>query len=483
MNEKIRRQEKGSAYLAVFLTMVLVLTLAGGAYFSARMEMLSTRWKKKDIAAEYIAEAGLREVLYRLSLRDQPDLPAGAGGSKAIVDGGTLNAFIGENAVDASNPDAGWQMTVLSCALSALPPASPPRFYTVSLQGTPRELPYTTADPGEDALDVSYLKDRWDADGDGDRAEVIFYDPFLPLDGIDNMNSLLFGGDGISDNESPLNVRAPGFMHSGLPALSIRSTGIREGGRVTMEGVAVRKETVRPMMGAALTAGISVTGTGEIFISGFNHALSVDRTGSGTCGLSYAGDGLDNNGDGADDEAEIDFPYDCAHKPFGHKAGALSQNVNGPAGSVVGAPWASAGESPIPPVWASLGLSESLWQEVLAIGSLDTFPGDGRDGVYRLGAAGTWTFLSGTGSGLIYSPGSLELSSDFVFRGVIYAEDGIEIRGSPWICGAVLAGGMVTLEGYHPSSPLTILYSEKTITNLTRFTPFRMLGRTFEERY
>jgi len=476
--------DRGSAYLAVFLALTLVLALAAGAYFSALSEMFSTRWKKKEIMAEYAAEAGLREVLYRLNLRNNPALPAGGGGSAVTVNGTAINAFIGENTLDSSFPRTGWRVSVLSCIHASLPPEVPPFYYTISLQGTPCELDYTIETWGEESLEVSYLKDEWDADGDGDFSEVVFHDPSLPADGLDNLNSLLLGGDGTADNESPFNLHAAGLSPSGLPAVTIRSTGRFEDSAVTMETAAVRKAMIRPLMPAALTAGTSVGGAGDILVSGFNHGGGVDPAGTGSpCGLSYFGDGIDNNGDGADDASEINFPYDCFHSPGAHNAGIASASVGLPAGTAIGVPWAQTSGTGILSIWEYLGLSQAAWDEMVDSGTEDSFPGDGRDAIFVVGAPGTTAYLSGAGSGLIHSPGSLELASDFVFRGVVYAEEDIEINGSPWICGAVIAGGAVTLDGYHPGMPLTILFSAETVENLTRFVPYRMLGRAFKERY
>jgi hypothetical protein len=237
-------------------------------------------------------------------------------------------------------------------------------------------------------------------------------------------------------------------------------------------------------MEGALTAGGGISGAGFVFISGFNHAYETDASGWGsTCHISYYGDGLDNNCDGSDDPLEIDFAYDCAHLPAGHITGAVASPINLPPGSLIGAPCMDAGGSGIPPAWACLGMDENAWEEMTGRMATDFYPGDGRDRVYMLGQSGVTTTLSGDGSGLIYSEGSLEFASDFTFKGFIYAEENITAGGSPWVCGAVAAGGTILITGDNPSVPAIFLFCEDAITKLTRFVSYKTLGRTYKARY
>ena len=476
--------EKGSAYLMIFLIMTVILVLGSSAYFAARVEMFGMAWKKRELIAEYAAEAGISEVLLRLNLPDDPALLIGSGGSGAVVDGCAFNACIGENPLNPAFPDPAWNVTLLFASCAALPPSSPPDYFTKSLQANPPEVLYTTDIPAEETLVVTYLRDIQDVDADGDEAELVFYDPRFPVDGLDNGNAVIFGADGIMDNESAFNLQAAGMSPSGFPALRVRCTGREGQGRVTLETVAVKKAFVRPLMEAAVTAGGTLSGTGLIFISGFNHGYDTDATGWGsTCHRSYYGDGLDNNGDGSDDPLEIDFDWDCFHAATGHRAGSGSNTINLPAGSLIGSPWMNTGGSGILDAWSYLGIDQAAWDEMAGQRGTDQYPGDGSDGVYIIGQSSATISVSGSGSGLIYTPGSLELTSDFTFKGFIYAEENITAAGSPWVCGAVVAGGTVTITGDNPSVPAALLFCDEAIRKLTRFIPYRTVGRTYQERF
>ena len=72
---------------------------------------------------------------------------------------------------------------------------------------------------------------QWDLDdSESDGPEIVFYDPSLVTNGIDDINTLTgLGGDGNPDNDSPYNITwsdgVNTYPASGLPVLLIRVTG------------------------------------------------------------------------------------------------------------------------------------------------------------------------------------------------------------------------------------------------------------------
>ena len=76
-------------------------------------------------------------------------------------------------------------------------------------------------------------------------------------------------------------------------------------------------------------------------------------------------------------------------------------------------------------------------------------------------ATGSSKVNGGSGSGLLYVNGDLEIAADFQWRGLIYVEGDLRITGTPWIIGGVVARGSTqwAFSGGNPG----ILYSHDTI--------------------
>jgi hypothetical protein len=75
------------------------------------------------------------------------------------------------------------------------------------------------------------------------------------------------------------------------------------------------------------------------------------------------------------------------------------------------------------------------------------------------GASAKWN--GGTGTGLLYVTGNLEVAGNFIFKGLIYVDGDFSITGTPWILGAVVVKG-ISSYAFTGGDP-AILFSSEAI--------------------
>jgi len=116
--------------------------------------------------------------------------------------------------------------------------------------------------------------------------------------------------------------------------------------------------------------------------------------------------------------------------------------------------------------WDAMGMSQNdFWTWVGA--PTNTPPGT-PSGIYyldndniRQNHSGSWTFNGGTGEGLLYADGDVQINGNFNFRGLIYAEGDVKINGDAWILGGLIVKGNTVVKIANGSA--TILYSSEAI--------------------
>lgn len=256
--------ERGGALIVVLL-LLLVISLAGLAILAGSdSDLAATRSYADSLAAQSDTDAGLSELLWRLDL---PALssPAPAG---QLVSVNELTGFpariepdperVLSNGVDddadgtVDEPDElnlvrDWQLRVLLSPRVDHPGApfelqdtsiatGPPwgsRRVTPTIQPSATWRRYTA--PLASDADVLTLRFKLDTDtalGDSEKdgPEVVFYDPALVTNGVDDRNTLWkLGGDGDPGNDSPYNITwsdgRRSYPASGEPVLLVRLTG------------------------------------------------------------------------------------------------------------------------------------------------------------------------------------------------------------------------------------------------------------------
>lgn len=83
------------------------------------------------------------------------------------------------------------------------------------------------------------------------------------------------------------------------------------------------------------------------------------------------------------------------------------------------------------------------------------------DGTHQ-NQSGSWTINSGSGQGILYLDGGLQINGDFVWRGLIYAEKQIQVQGRLWVLGAIVSREGIQIQSSTAGS--AILFSEAMIS-------------------
>jgi len=74
---------------------------------------------------------------------------------------------------------------------------------------------------------------------------------------------------------------------------------------------------------------------------------------------------------------------------------------------------------------------------------------------------GAWTLNNRSGEGLLYADGDVTINGDFVWRGLIYVEGGLQFNGNAWVLGGVVCADPNRFEVRHIRA--TFLYSRDAI--------------------
>jgi hypothetical protein len=408
----LNMNENGAALVFAILIVVALFVLGSGMAILTRTDMDISRNQRMDIQALYVAEAGVEEALYRLSLPWPTPMN---------VNGSTINAAI----ADTSRPiDPNWCVRVFLATPGAEPSPTGSEFHTVTIQPSSDWLEY-----GDDADmgNVLTIEHKWkDLDDDGVReaGEIVLYDA----------------------SKFP-----PENFATGSPVEVITLAGTRGNAQRNILVEAIRYP-INVNARAALFCDKGVDVRGNVEVCGHDHAFTTpyDTTipacmvyeycsGRTNCIATGCVPGIMTTGDEVDRRGSSDIQG----SPTPMDTSSTNQFLS---------------------LAETLGLTQPEVDEILANAdyhsSRDANPLDGI--TYFIGdATGGETFNNVSGSGLLYVTGDLDVAGNFGWKGLIYVEGDFKITGTPWILGAIVVRG--TSDYAFTGGDPAILFSSEAI--------------------
>lgn len=406
--------ERGAGLVIAILTVVALFGLGMALMFLTRTDMNISKHQTQHVEALYVAEAGVEEVIHRLSLRDPTNV---------TVNGGTINAAIR----DASNPpDPDWHVRVFLCSPGQVPAANGGVTNTCTIQNSGDWLEYSHA--SDDSLAVN-IRHKWkDLDGDGVReaGEVVLYDA----------------------SKFP-----PENMTTGYPVEVITVTG-RSADAERIIQVEATRFPLHPNCKAALFCDMGVDIRGNVTVCGHDHAYDTphytmlpncmnweycnNRTSCIATGcvvpVMTTGDEVDRRG-----------TTDLAGEPAQPDTSSSNQFYT---------------------LAETLGLSQEEVDHILANadyhGCAEASPQEGITYIDNAGGAEAQWTGGGIGTGLLYVTGDFMTGGNFQWRGLIYVEGDYSITGTPSVIGAIVVKG-VSEYAFSGGNPC-ILYSSEAIS-------------------
>lgn len=245
---------------------------------------------------------------------------------------------------------------------------------------------------------------------------------------------------------------------SGKPIFVISSTGRVGATKKRIEAEFIR-ETLPVNLKAAAVAGKQIQTQDYVFLCGHDHFTTTPSwKGSLTARDGGAGDCNENLGAGQ---------WETGNAILGGWA-AESYQQQAPAqayGSPVAYQQFQSGFYAGP--WETLLMNQTDWWTLMGArqsslpGSLNGIIHIDNDGTHQ-NQSGAWTINGGSGQGILYLDGGLQVNGNFVYRGLIYAEKQIQVQGKIWVLGAIVSREGVQIQSSSAGS--AILFSEAMIS-------------------
>jgi Tfp pilus assembly protein PilX len=472
--------EKGAVLPIGLMFLAIIAILGTTAVILTTTDLKISSNYRADEQAFYAAEAGVQEVLFRISLRNDSTKTIAQWGSQVSVNGVT-NAYIG----DPSKYDPNWQVKIYFVE-DATTLTSPDTATLLTKANWPN-MNY-------DGVTIRHEKESdigVDLNGDGDTNDLVFYNPSV----------------GKNATNSP-----PGV---GKPITWIESIG-KSGTAKHKISVEATKEVFAVDSKAAIVVNNPPTFTGNSSILGFNFKKEADpsfsantrtmsqisgKIGDSSLSKDHYGDGsiptLEADGTG---DVAIDVPYavdgsdNWMLQDNGHLPGSVSTgDTISPSGNnaVFGGNGATSWKEesisswlPIqdvlfdPSDYPDAGERLSMLNNLLAkayITDADLELNDKLKSKEPMGiihitgdldlANDTPLPASGYGEGLMYIEGNLKVTGNVSFKGLIFVEGDVDISGTFWNLGTILVKGTtVNLLGN-----ATTLYSKEVLDDLEDF--------------
>jgi hypothetical protein len=413
----VSMNEKGAALVFAILIVVALLVLGSGMAILTRTDIDISRNQRQDIQALYVAEAGVEEALYRLSLEWPTTMN---------VNGSSINAAI----ADTSRPiDPNWKVRVFLAAPGNMPSPAGSEIHTVTIQPESNWLEYGS---DSDLSNVLTIEHKWkDLDDDGLReaGEIVLYDA----------------------SKYP-----PENFSTGTPVEVIALAGTRGAAQRSILVEAIRYP-INVNARAALFCDRGVDVRGNVEVCGHDHSFLTPYgttipacmaweycSGRTNCIATGCLSGILTTGDVVDRRGSTDIQG----SPTPMDTSSSNQFLS---------------------LAETLGLTQAEVDEILANADYHSpQDADPLDGItYFIGdATGSESFNYVTGSGLLYVTGSLDVSGDLTWKGLVYVEGDFKITGTPWILGAIVVRGIsgYAFSGGDPS----ILFSSEAIEYFIR---------------
>lgn len=400
MKRKLDNQD--GAALVVALMMLLGLAVMGmAAVMVSSSDYVVAGTQRQRTQALHAAEAGLHEAMHRLGE---------APGSTANVAGLDVDISI----TDPSDPpDPNWNARIFLRTPPAVPQVAGSAMTTGTVQIPGEYLEYS--DPNDPAEAILIRHKLRDFDGDGTQ-EVALYDPSrIP-------------------QENP---------NTGWP---IERVTVRGRSGQAMRGIQadVVRFPLNPNVTAALMANGSVDLRGNVTVCGHNHRIDTPP-GTGLPACSPAWDEANGNlvgvmttGGSVDTKGSTDL------------LGSPSPTDTDPTNQFQS-------------LAQALGLSDQELQDILASADRTSLSGGGPwDGITYVN--GNAKITGGSGSGLLYVKGDLDIGGNFDWTGLVYVEGMIGVKGNTTILGALMAngGGHAVAVDFGAGTP-NILYSRAAL--------------------
>lgn len=397
------KSERGAA-LIVSLMLLLAMGFVGAALISmSSADLKVAGYDQRGTQAQFAAEAGIQEVLHRLAARP---------GETVSVNGETFDPAI----EDTNSPiDPNWEVRVYSPSGTTPTSGDPSLSYTPTVKDASEGLDYLATD-----LSVKY---KWlDVNGDDvrDDGEIVLYN----------------AGDVPPEN-----------LTTGTPVVIIQSEGTR-GKAARRIQVEATRFPFTPNVLAAISSDNGVGVTGNVKICGQNH------------------DGNTPPGTHLESAPACSPNYD---KASGHLPAVTTTGdpVNtGGSSSLLGFPAATdtSSTNPFYTLAETFGVTQDVIDDMLANADYTSAgAANPQEGITYIDgdATGGNKFNGGTGSGLLYVDGDLDISGNFQWSGLIYCEGDIKITGTPWILGGIVAKG--STDWAFSGGNAGILYSDEAI--------------------
>lgn len=402
--------ENGAALVFAILIIVALFVLGSGMAVLTRTDIDISRNQRQDVQALYVAEAGVEEALYRLSL----PWPTAMN-----VNGSSINAAI----ADTSRPiDPNWKVRVFLATPGTEPAPGGTEFHTVTIQPQSDWLGYSSDSDLDMALTIEH---KWkDLDGDDLRedGEIVLYDA----------------------SKFP-----PENYATGSPIEVITLAGTRGNAERNILVEATRYP-LNVNARAALFCDRGVNVRGNVEICGHDHSFltPIDTTipaclaheycsGRTNCIMTGCVPGIMTTGDDVDRRGSTD----TQGSPTPIDTSSANQFMT---------------------LAETLGLTQAETDEILANADYhSSHDADPLEGItYFIGdATGAETFNNVTGAGLLYVTGNLDCTGNLTWKGLVYIEGDFKITGTPWVLGAVVVRG-VSDYGFSGGDPAVLFSSE-----------------------
>ena len=441
-----------------------------------------------------IAEAGVQEALYRLSLFDDNNQAPPFGSmiaANALIDNNAHidsdpNALLTNDTDDDGNgliDDIGdlnfngaydnrtWKTKIMLASSTPDGLVDDTTVYTNTIQPSGSWLEYSSATEDGTELTIEFRKDSGDMDSDGNTDEIVFYDAAL---------------------SNPYNVQTAADPPSGQPVLVITATGRSEESARKLQVEAVR-QPVSVIKKAAIVVQTAPDIEGHASISGFNHLRStssddkpnnpndwIDRS-----DLSFSTNGDDNHGGpekfgtyddndsdtnllaGEEVASEASIPYGNRVVSSGHlpgiytvtgtvttdgKADIFGGNETAPAGDAT-RHWKVEGGTGYAGPAQALGVDQDTFDAILSKANVTEADMDGNGKldappkglIYIDNANGDTLVINESieGWGSMYITGDADFQR-LEFKGLIYVEGDVTVREKFWLLGSMIIKGTTT---------------------------------------
>ena len=320
MSNLIYKNEKGFVLPVGLMFMAIIAILGTTAVIITTTDLKIGSNYRDSVQAFYVAEAGIEEALYRLSLFDDGGTNAPFSGSMININGlinnnATINIDPnglltngadddGDTVVDeidelnynggAGSDNRNWKTKIMLATSESGFTDTYETIYTATIQPSANWLEYSSSTADGTELTIEYKKDANDIDGDGNTSEIVFYN---------------------ADLTNPYNVQGLGGADaSGQPIVVITSTG-RSRGSIKKIQVEATYHIIDVQAEAAVMVNMLPTFNGNVVVSGFNYDGSVSQADNCLPGCPdrsiFEANGADNHG-GQESIDDLPKPGNCA---------------------------------------------------------------------------------------------------------------------------------------------------------------------------